>query len=633
MRTANEHVSAGLYNPLYEVIQGYEAFAAGTVQSISGLLTPNSRTLIVRLTEPVGDLPYRFSLPTSAPIPPHPFDGTLPLGVAQGHDAEYGRFLVSTGPYMFEGSEKVDFSRPPLEQVAPGGLEPGVSMVLVPNPSWDPAIDPLRERLADRIEVKFVLESGEAFSLLETGLVDLVLDATPPFNQSPDGESDEFQSFATSASQVTYVSMNLARAPFDDVHVRRAVNLVIDKAAVSGDLAAAGLPGRVAGHIVPDAVQGNLLLGFDPYATPDHEGNLAAAREEMALSRYDRDGNGVCEAPECGSIRATAQVRPLVSVGIPQGVASSIARDLRGIGLTLNFDRPFSPTGEPEQLGAITIGLRYPSSFPHPSAFFLPLLSGPAILGEYTWGLGRGAANLNTSLVGAPTERLEAWGYERTKVPSIDDRISQCLPLIGSAQLECWAYVDIYVTEKIVPWVPLSFGQTVRLGSSRLDGYTTDGFTALPALDRLTATEPSESSPGIARRPEQCHPSPIQPGRYTKTIAPQDLRPNLPADALPDTVSLISGNWTMLIGVADQNCIYQATYFNEREGVTFFRDIHPFAVPEPGVVELYGAREPIGLYRIEVTGDEVTYIEINDPSPYDLRMLVETTNPWIRQGQ
>ena len=73
-------------------------------------------TLEIKLTEPAGDLGYRMSMAATAPIPPNPADLDAPLGVAEGHNDDYGRFLVSSGPYMFEGSEAMDFSLPVKDQ-------------------------------------------------------------------------------------------------------------------------------------------------------------------------------------------------------------------------------------------------------------------------------------------------------------------------------------------------------------------------------------------------------------------------------------------------------------------------------------------------------------------------------------
>ncbi len=136
---------------------------------ISGLETPDPHTLVVHLTRPAGDLPYRFAMPFTAPIPPSPSDPSAPFGVATGHEGGYGRFLVSSGPYMIEGSQNLDFSRPPKEQEPVSGYVPGISMVFVRNPSWSPSTDRLRPAYPNRIE--FTLDTdGEAHDREEADL-------------------------------------------------------------------------------------------------------------------------------------------------------------------------------------------------------------------------------------------------------------------------------------------------------------------------------------------------------------------------------------------------------------------------------------------------------------------------------
>ncbi len=138
----------------FEPIGGFSDYASGAADSIAGLEARDDRTLVVRLDEVTGDLVYRFSLAATAPIPE---------GADEGHDEDYARYVVASGPYMVEGSERLDFTAPPDEQAPTAGFTPAVldedgaliepgSLVLVQNPSWDPATDQLRAAYADRIE-------------------------------------------------------------------------------------------------------------------------------------------------------------------------------------------------------------------------------------------------------------------------------------------------------------------------------------------------------------------------------------------------------------------------------------------------------------------------------------------------
>ncbi|MGH2631224.1 MAG: ABC transporter substrate-binding protein [Actinomycetota bacterium] len=93
-READPRANVGGYSFYFSVIEGFDEFTAGKAKTISGISAPSPQTLEVRLSEPTGDLGYRFALPATAPIPPL---GDAPMGVAAGHTADYGRFLIEPG--------------------------------------------------------------------------------------------------------------------------------------------------------------------------------------------------------------------------------------------------------------------------------------------------------------------------------------------------------------------------------------------------------------------------------------------------------------------------------------------------------------------------------------------------------
>ena len=59
--------------------------------------------------------------------------------------------------------------------------------------------------------------------------------------------------YQNSGDRTWYITMNLTQPPFDDIHVRKAMNWIIDKAALQK---AWGGPtaGSIANHIVPDSM-------------------------------------------------------------------------------------------------------------------------------------------------------------------------------------------------------------------------------------------------------------------------------------------------------------------------------------------------------------------------------------------
>ena len=160
------------------MIEGFDDFAAGGADTITGLSAPDPHTLEIRTTSPIGDIGYRFAMGATAPIPPDE-EGER-LGVAEGHDRNYGRFLVATGPYMFEGSEQMDFSAAPKDQVEVPGYVPGRSIVLVRNPSYDPATDGLRDAFPDRIEVRIGGDNDDLYNQVAAGDLDFVVDGNVP---------------------------------------------------------------------------------------------------------------------------------------------------------------------------------------------------------------------------------------------------------------------------------------------------------------------------------------------------------------------------------------------------------------------------------------------------------------------
>jgi peptide/nickel transport system substrate-binding protein len=466
---------------LYAVIEGFSDVTNGKAESISGLETPDDHTLVVHLTQPSGDVGYLMALAPSAPIPPIPSGATL--GAAEGHD-DYDRFLVSSGPYMVEGAEQLDFSSAAEEQVPTAGYEPDRSLALVRNPSWRTRTDPLRPAYPDRIEVRFTDASEDAAKGVSRGDADVLFVASRPPQVPPD-IVEEYRRDPALADRIVFgprdvmifSAVNLAVPPFDDVHVRRALNYAVDKSALLDNLG--GQPaGELAGHVILNSMENNLLLDYDPYATPGGAGDVQKARQEMAQSRYDTDADGICDDPVCRDVLAVAPRFP----GTPtRKQAESIRSDLEALGITLDVrvlpaEEAFGRLSDPRRHVALGIELGWGKDFPSASGWVGPLFTRD--------GFGVG----NLSLVGASPEELQGWGYDVTSVQSVEEKVSECRPLVGDEQTRCYAELDQQLMEQVVPWIPHRVENQAFIVSRRVVSTSFDQLTSLPALDRIAVS-------------------------------------------------------------------------------------------------------------------------------------------------
>jgi peptide/nickel transport system substrate-binding protein len=473
------------YSFYFTVIEGVNAFAARKVDSISGLEVPDPHTLVVHLTEPTGDLGFRFSMAATAPIPP---------GADHGHDGGYGRYLVSSGPYMIAGSEKLNFAVAPERQRPVSGwryryvVRRGTveilgreSLTLVRNPSWDPRTDPLRKAYPDRVQLEMRgmpnSERQRNARKIDRGALDVILEGRPLVEQQR-----RYMRTTTLRERlhmdeqggVEYSAMNLAVPPFDDVHVRRALNLALDRMALARIENRSGSFGPVTPteHALPDSVEGDLLATYAPFPP---SGDIAAAQSEMRHSRYDRNRDGRCDHPACKRV-PTFGAAP--EAGWLLAAEPLIQRDLARIGLTLAIRhatfRAFALTaGRPRTRPALSLFSGWVVDFPD-GAGFGPVLEDPS---ETT--------NLDFSLLDATPQQLRRWGYRVRSVPSVAGKIGECRALLGGARTRCWAELDQLLMERIVPWVPHVQFAFAAVTSARVARYSFDQFATSPALDRI----------------------------------------------------------------------------------------------------------------------------------------------------
>lgn len=448
-------------------IAGMQDFADKTADTISGIETPDDKTIVFTLSEPVGDFLYRLAQPATGPIPEEV------AGCFQ-EPALYGRNLVSSGPYMYEGSDQLDASSCDTLEPA-SGFDPNAAMILVRNPDYDPATDSteVRENFPDQFDFRINTNNDDIYEKTKAGDLEAQVATETPkvFREYTTDEELTPSLHVNNGDRTWYITLNLTQPPFDDIHVRKAANLVMNKAGLvlAWGGANAGVPAK---HIAYDAILGDILVDYDPYPSTDFQGDEAAAKEEMKQSKYDTDGDGVCDDPVCKDIlHVTGDAAS--RVGMIPVMEESFAK----IGITLksrSVADAYTPIQTPSRniplSGQPGWGKDYADAF----TFFDPLFTGTSIIPR---------GNTNYSLVGLTPEIAASAKASGTidGIPSVDADMAACHPLTGDERLQCYADVDTKLMEEVVPWIPYLWSNAVTVTGPTVTKYEFDQFSGAPA--------------------------------------------------------------------------------------------------------------------------------------------------------
>ncbi len=476
LRAGSGQVNGGPGIAYLGSIEGFDEYVDGRAATIAGVSTPDDLTLQVHQIRSDRSIEHLFAMAFTSPIPALPNDPDAALGVATGHPfsstfeggppkAEgYGPFLVSTGPYMIEGSESLDLTVPPGEQTPTSGFTPGWwfddpgSIVLVRNPSWDPATDPNRPALPDRIEIA-ISPAENPYPLLEDGEIDLVMSENPPpplLRRVPEG----------------------SRAPGSHRdHSRKRHRLLGDE---RRGTAVRRCPRSSSGRVgrrsrVDGAVRQVDRIASDP--RPDGRWTADGVESLPHHARYRRYrcspyGDGQVAVRGERSMRrrllCTQSSDRLTRVLTSRSRRSS--RPWRRSGSRAEFrdSACFDPR---EHIGICDTG--WFADFPDAGNMIVPFLATED--------------GFDPSHLGASREQLRQWGYTKVKrVPSIQIDYERCATLAGVEAAMCWARIDQLLTGELVVAVPISSADVIRLRSGDISGFAIDQAFGEPALDRIS---------------------------------------------------------------------------------------------------------------------------------------------------
>jgi peptide/nickel transport system substrate-binding protein len=448
------------YGFYYDVIEGMTAFQQGKAKSISGISTPDAKTIVFKLTAPTGDFRYRLAMPAAGPMPREVAGCFTRPGV-------YGRYLISSGPYMLKGSDKLDASScAAVRSSGPiSGFDGERSLDLVRNPAYNSKTDSpkARENLPDEFTFKVNTNNGDIYARVARGDIDDEVAQEPPTILRQYRDSPQLH---TSRNDLTvYLTMNLTQPPFDDVHVRRAVNYVVNRQALRK---AWGGPfaGDIATHIAPNALLLDKLKGYAPYGASGL-GDLAQAKAEIRRSRYDSNHDGICDAAACKNVYTLTG-----DIAVEKTFLPVLQQNLGSIGITLK-DRvvkdAFTPLATPSLNIPFSTRPGWGKDYADPYTFFNPLFDGRSI---YPQG------NSNYSLVGITPATAKTVGVKGNvaHVPSVDADLDRCAVLVGNPRVTCYAALDKKMTTQIVPWVPYLWVSSHNVTSKHVTQWGFDQF-------------------------------------------------------------------------------------------------------------------------------------------------------------
>ncbi|MCA3560842.1 MAG: ABC transporter substrate-binding protein [Aestuariivirga sp.] len=184
----------------FGMIAGYDDVAGGKATTLSGIETPDDKTVIFKLTRPDATFLHLMAIN---------FGYVVPKEEVEKAGADWGKNPVGTGAFKF------------VEWV------PGQSIKLERNKDYYKPNTPY----LDAITFEFGQDPTVAVLRLKKGEIDIVGDGIPPaqFAELTADPANKDLIVVGDQLQTGYVTMNVTQPPFDNIKVRQAVNMAINK--------------------------------------------------------------------------------------------------------------------------------------------------------------------------------------------------------------------------------------------------------------------------------------------------------------------------------------------------------------------------------------------------------------------
>jgi peptide/nickel transport system substrate-binding protein len=395
------HLESGATS-FFEGIVGADAYLrAGRARADIRGITADDTTgrITIRLTKPDSTFPYALASTTAGLVP-----GDTPFTNQSAHPAP------GTGPLRI------------------ASVTPSRAFVLERNPAYRP-LPGIPAAKLDRVTVRLVQSPEREAQDVLRNATDLSQD-TPPGDQLREARTQHADRFREETANYTYyLFLNTQEPPFDELAVRQAVNVAVDKRAVAR--LDAGLL-KPSCNFLPEKVPGHVAIDPCPYGDPTGPPDLARARRLVREAGAQGQRVGVW-GPTTGPQNAIATY--------VAGVLDDIGLDaqLRTVDASVYFDQVTARSTH-AQIGTFN----WIEDFPHPSNFLF-LFASSTIQPTH---------NLNLSLVRDP--RIDA-GLDRLARTTDPGRLAS-----EAAALDRRVVEQAYV-------VPLGEAKTTVLASDRVD--------------------------------------------------------------------------------------------------------------------------------------------------------------------
>jgi peptide/nickel transport system substrate-binding protein len=448
------------------VIKGMTGTAKSANTPISGISTPNKTTIVFHLTHPQGDFLQELAQPATAPIPAEVAKCFTTAGT-------YGRDLISSGPYMIQGSPEVNASS--CKTIKPiSGFNPTTGITLVRNPDYvREAGDP--PDYLDGFQVTVDSNVSDIFDKVQRGELDgSVFDSPPATVLATNVGKPSLHSNPIYQSES--ITMNLTVPPFTNVHVRKAVEWVLNKAAIQKVLGGPDVA-SIATHINPAGYPGSLPASYNPYATPGNGGSLAKAKAQMRLSPFDPKHDGKCDVSVCHNI---------VFINLPsyEAIDPIVQTDLAEIGIDIE---PRVLTASAAFLAIQNVKAQVPMSalggggadYTGANSFAAPNFASSAITGP--------SSCCDYSDVSMTKQQAKSIGvpYPKGGIPSVDSIVDKCNVELGSEQDACFEKLDSTMMTKVAAWAPYLWARYVVITAPTVTHYVQDPATGLISIRQI----------------------------------------------------------------------------------------------------------------------------------------------------